>query len=475
MKPHDHEQGNFKYSFGPFELDPQDTTLLRLLKDGQPWTIQQKQFDLLVCLLKKYPKPVSCDELIRAGWGYEPRPEDAIATESRLVNLQQQMSRLGKVIGKQRIPGHRGFYRLDENVRQEPSRKEPEGAFEDLTFQWIINASESRRIGLFFRVFIGLSLLYLLAFVLDRWLKYFSIGETDPRLVMSLIQFFVIACAFGASFSLFDQDERVFPSSPAKDRKMMEACGYADQARWDDAKQSAINSVKRYLFYWRALLTAWTLLYLVMIGKSFGFGGLASDLFSVATTLFNNFNSLAIALCFVVLDQPTIFRKDGSTTNLSRTSRQLAVSGTIAIIFFALVQCGILFLKFIGRPVGAVDDLFWALDVTSGLIGGVALALYVGRVQSKFLGPSTWLPIVLYFYVAIQSLYVAIGNDQSPIAGALIIEAALILKCLLFLYVIWLFKSGRFLFYFVRVKTIYERVNPDWKTFFLNLDRRTKS
>jgi len=70
-------------------------------------------------------------------------------------------------------------------------------------------------------------------------------------------------------------------------------------------------------------------------------------------------------------------------------------------------------------------------------------------------------------------LYIAIGQSRNR--GAFIIESALILKCLLFLYVTWLFKSGRFLFYFVRVKTIYERANPDWKTFFLNLDRKDRS
>jgi tetratricopeptide (TPR) repeat protein len=112
---------------------------------------------------------------------------------------------------------------------------------------------------------------------------------------------------------------------------------------------------------------------------------------------------------------------------------------------------------------------FGGLDVISGLAGGVTLALFVGRVQSKFLGPSTWLPIALYFYVALQSLYIAIAQTRT--SGALIIECALILKCLLFLYITWLFKSGRFLFYFVRVKTIYEGANPHWKTFFLNLDR----
>src|SRR6185312_435997 len=100
MKPHNQKQTNFKYRFGSFELDPQDTTLLRLLKDGQPRKIQPKQLNLLVCLLDNYPNPVSCDDLIRAGWGFEPRPEDEKLTTNRAGNLQKQISLLKDVLGK---------------------------------------------------------------------------------------------------------------------------------------------------------------------------------------------------------------------------------------------------------------------------------------------------------------------------------------------------------------------------------------
>jgi hypothetical protein len=98
----------------------------------------------------------------------------------------------------------------------------------------------------------------------------------------------------------------------------------------------------------------------------------------------------------------------------------------------------------------------------------VTLALFVGRIQSKFLGPSTWLPLAFFFYVAIQSLYVAIGEGVSW--SPAVIEAALILKCLMYLYVAWLFKSGRLLYYLVRVKTIYERVNIEWQEFLANMN-----
>jgi len=169
-------------------------------------------------------------------------------------------------------------------------------------------------------------------------------------------------------------------------------------------------------------------------------------------------------------------------TDLKLSTNRLERYGLTAIIGIAVVEIiGIAVVKILLLDSASVGPLPLFLlgkalngaDVISGLAGGVTLALFVGRVQSKFLGPSTWLPIALYFYVALQSLYIAIA--QTPTRGALIIECALILKCLLFLYITWLFKSGRFLFYFLRVKTTYEHANPDWKTFFLNLDRKPKT
>jgi hypothetical protein len=101
-------------------------------------------------------------------------------------------------------------------------------------------------------------------------------------------------------------------------------------------------------------------------------------------------------------------------------------------------------------------------DIVSGIVGGITLAIYVGRVQTRFLGSSLWISLAFYLYVVIQPLFVFIKDF---VRGELIIETALILKALLYLYVAWLFQSGRLLFYFVRVRAIFERVDLDWRTF----------
>jgi hypothetical protein len=472
MQPHDQEQNNFKrYRFGSFILDPQDTTPFRLLKDGQPCRIQRKQFELLVCLVRKHGQLISYDELFRDLWNHKP-DSDPIVLESRIGKLQKQVSLLVlQVIGKNMIRAQKGFYCFIEPVVEEPAREEDQDAFKDLIFRWIINAREIRGFERFFGGFILFSALYLFVSWLGIKIPYLS-SRVDPRLVLSVIQFIVIAYAFLASLFIFKQEERVFPQSAAKDRALMDACGYTDPDQWTEAKQSAKDSLDRYLFYWRLLVGTWTLLYISLIA---GYAGLSGPVLKIFSTVFDLSNSLAIALCFVVLDQPTIFGTDGSATNLPGMTRRLKIYGIVTILLFVVVQVSVLLLEYSGPVSQHVREItFSTVDIITGLIGAVVMALLVGRIQTKFLGPSTWLPVVLYFYVTLPSLY-AVSRNKSLIGETLTLEAAMILKCLLFLYVIWLFKSGRFLFYFVRVKKIYKTVNPDWKKFFLNLDRRVKS
>ena len=473
MKPHDQGQTKFKYRFGSFELDPQDPSEMRLMKDGQPWKIQDKQFNLLICFVERPQQLISREELIKAGWGYDPCPDDQIRTDARRANLHTQVKHLRQRIGEDSIEGQRGYYLFKPEVTRVEVSNQPEGAFEDLTFQWILNAPETRRIEIFFFALIVVSLAYLLVYGVRRGVLPDSFEKLDPGLVVSVIQFIVIAVAFVVSRSVFKQDGRVFPESRAKDRALMEVSGYNDPNDWKQAKQSANDLLTTYLRYWRLFLATWTLLYLVMIGSFLELPVYVLDILRIAMSLISNINTLAIALCFVVLNQPTAFGHDGAATDLTRACNRLGKYGSLFILLVALAQSTLMLLSYTITPSSAVvANSIWALDVITSFVGGVVLALFVGRVQSKFMGPSTWLPVALYLYVGLQTLYVAVSDRNDDFVAAIIIEVALVLKCLLFLFVIWLFKSGRFLFYFVRVNKIYEQVNPHWKTFFLNLERR---
>lgn len=170
-----------------------------------------------------------------------------------------------------------------------------------------------------------------------------------------------------------------------------------------------------------------------------------------------------ISLCFIILNNPNAYRSEEEQREHKARLHKITKWGAVAILLFALVEAFLLFVIQTKWPDSVRDYpiIMWA-DMISGIVGGITLALYVGRVQTRFLGPSPWISLAFYLYAVIQPLFVFIKDF---VRGELIIETALILKALLYLYVAWLFQSGRLLFYFVRVRAIFERVDLDWRTF----------
>ena len=99
----------------------------------------------------------------------------------------------------------------------------------------------------------------------------------------------------------------------------------------------------------------------------------------------------------------------------------------------------------------------------TGIYAGITMALFVGRLQSRFLGPPFWILYLLYSYTAIQPL--VLYMDDYPRWGMYILNFALFLKCLLYLYVTWLFQSGLLLFYFAKMKRADSAITPQREAF----------
>jgi DNA-binding winged helix-turn-helix (wHTH) protein len=175
----------------------------------------------------------------------------------------------------------------------------------------------------------------------------------------------------------------------------------------------------------------------------------------ICTTLLNNFSSLMLFLCFNILNKPTKVKSGTGTISDSSLSRGAAVV-IIALVLEILMV----------TSASTVEIQYFILQLggwTSGIAGGVAMALYIGRLQSKFLQPPGLLVILLYSYTVIQSLFVFLEERQEWAVA--LMDFALIMKCLLFLYMAWLFKSGRLLFYLVRVRRTYEAVGNEFGIF----------
>jgi DNA-binding winged helix-turn-helix (wHTH) protein len=242
----------------------------------------------------------------------------------------------------------------------------------------------------------------------------------------------------------------------------------------DESYQIAKDASERSIKYWRFILFTWVLLYIALafqvhhaIEPPPGNAGMDFPVwkaFSIASDLVNNVNTLLIILCYDVLHRPIEIRKGKPTIGDSR----LYIGLAFIAVFLALEIFSV-----IGSSSDNLKAVLTAWSLGSGIVGGIAVALFVGRLQSMFLGPPRLLIIALYSYIAIQPLYVHFGghqNDTEIRNAVILINAALILKCLLYFYLASLFKSGRLQFYLVSVRHTYQKVGKEWQDFQQDLE-----
>jgi hypothetical protein len=486
-KPEDRKPPVHLYEFGLFRLDTVDETEDRLLYRGRPLILTELEFSLLCILVKNHGRDLSCEALIKEVWPdtyVEPDDNSRNAGKLRKANLwklQQLVTHLRKKVGWETIKimeNKKGYTLGLLFVKEIPPRPDSQDVYEDLKFnRWIFLPQKGRPITLALGAGAALTVIYLIFHCLltPGPAGFGAWALSQPIIILSLIQAVVIGGAYAFHPIIFDRGGKDFRASDSTlETSVMRACGYDDPDQWDTAKKGAKAALKDYAWSWKFLLGIWVILYLMILLTAVvkpdeGAKLSANQLrlyyaLKIVMTLFNNLNTLALVLCYVALQYPTAVKENGSAA--SKTRDIVIVIGLALILLFTVAECVVVFLPQFGWM--NKNLVMEGMDVASGLLGGTALALYVGRIGSRFLAPPVWLVPALYFYAVIQSLYSFIQNDT---VGAFIIGAALILKSLLYLYMAWLFKSGRLLFYMARVRAIYESVNTQWKDFLWNLDK----
>lgn len=282
-----------------------------------------------------------------------------------------------------------------------------------------------------------------------------------------------------------------------------DSTGYVKVEDWTRARGIAEDALKDYRGSFVFLLVAWFILYSVALLRPFVEEHFITSLFTQA----NNFNTLCIWSCFRILNEPitTENRAENSEGIVIRALKAQTV--TILIIFLLMflwfsLEAGLTKsfadqAKSLGEQAKSLADQAAALrgqagslgervknihqgsKLLSGICGGVAMALFVGRFQSKFVkspGNSTdestskstdWVIVIFYLYTVIQTLFIFYGDEsvEGKWWAAAVMQSALYLKCLLILYMFWLFQTGRLLFYLVRVRRASDQVDSEWLKF----------
>jgi DNA-binding winged helix-turn-helix (wHTH) protein len=285
-----------------------------------------------------------------------------------------------------------------------------------------------------------------LAFASDSW--------TNVTKQLGFIQALMILVALGYDFYL--SDARV--AKPV-----------------DPENHRAFIATQQFRRSWRLLLISWCSLYFALL-LSLRFVPAAGNspswewqALQVLNTSLNNASIFALVWCYLVLNRPTVVAVAGREVEDLSFKRGLILVGALGVLEAILVAL----FESRGRADYAGAVLFGA-DVLSGVGGGIAMALFVSRLDSRLLSTSGLLPIIpiiLYFYAVIQPFYPLLNwtfPDRAglpPHVDLWILQLAFMLKSVMYIYVTDRFKKRRFLFYMIYARRFYEDVDTKWRRF----------
>jgi hypothetical protein len=219
-------------------------------------------------------------------------------------------------------------------------------------------------------------------------------------------------------------------------------------------------ALTQFYHVWIALWVSWLLLYLVLTVIEIGpFKGPLRPWESLITNFFNNIPSVIFLLAYFILSERTVL--PGGTTTPLPWLQLLAVlvimtGGELVSSVFEFAKTG-----------GSTDQTAMIFRWISGLAAAVAISLFVGRLESKTIDPPRILIVLFYFYAAIQVAWAAFPSGGRLVL--VILSFALVLKCLLFLFVAWLLQSCVLLYYMSRQRRILESGTEERRKFLTGL------
>ena len=231
-------------------------------------------------------------------------------------------------------------------------------------------------------------------------------------------------------------------------------------------------AVGQLLRSWRWLLLSWCGLYITLTLSNM----VAPDsnpetsvgwiVLKVLSNLLNNCSALMFFLCYLVLNRRTVLTVRGQSFEDLPTRNGLLVVGAASFVEVGLI---ILFAR---RPEN-VRSVILGAGLFSGIVTGIAMALFTSRLDSRILAGSHLLPIIpilLYFYVIIQPFYPLLDwpfDRESKLflySNLILMELAFLLKSVMYIYVILLFRSKRFLRYMIHARRFYESIEAELET-----------
>jgi len=223
-----------------------------------------------------------------------------------------------------------------------------------------------------------------------------------------------------------------------------------------DFDKRAARAVDQFQDFWLVLLASWLFLY--------GFQAVAAALnvtsapptgafIELVWNFFANCANAAMLLLFLVMARPT-----------GEWGRRLWVYPFLVVaVFSGLESIGVL---------GGFTTLspIFTLPMLYSVLGGVSLALLVGRLENKLLETPLFAIALLYSYAVIQFAQAFFSEARfGEVAVSLkpvMTSIALLLKIVLFLVCLWAMRSGRLFCYMSKIRETHLRAEEARHEFF---------
>lgn len=164
--------------------------------------------------------------------------------------------------------------------------------------------------------------------------------------------------------------------------------------------------------------------------------------------LFNNCATVAFIICYLIFSRFTVGKSPPEKQKVS------LIKG-IAIGILGVILLGIF--EFL-LPIKEITIFL------SSISAGIIMAFFIGMLNNKYINPSMFVIVCLYTYMAIQTLF-PFWEEGNEFIVLLSTNLAFIFKIVFYLFILWLFRSGKLLFYFVKVRALHETVEKHWNSF----------
>jgi len=252
---------------------------------------------------------------------------------------------------------------------------------------------------------------------------------------------------------------------PVNEMRFLAARDKDKESALGNDEKKANTALMQFKSAWTFLWTSWFLLYLTLFIKYFPQSKHSTSAFDgilqVFMNFFNNSTPAVFVICYLIFATITVPDKDSpesykTSPKRGNKSNAFHLNWAIGLSLIFLLLLGIFDFRFQGNGITK-----WV----SSILAGIAMAFFLGRLNNKFINPSIFIIVCLYAYMAIQTLFPFWSGIHDDFIILLSANLAFIFKIVLYLFMLWLFRSGRLLFYLKNERKLIQSVDKDWDKF----------